>query len=687
MTQRIDLLGAISITHDGKPRRIVNSPKGCALLAYLIVTAEQQRREQLADMLWDATSTSRGLQNLRELLVRVRRDVPEVETTRQTAIFVPTVETEVDLIALREGLQSADPATKDNALSRYKGELLSGFYVEGATAFNEWLLIERERLHRRVLDAYRQLCQHYQAHEMWAAGQTAARRWLQLAEWSDEACRYFMRFSAERNQFSAAHQMYETLRQRLHAELGVSPDQETTQLLARIERKRNAATWERLANAELLPPANLPPSSVMPFQRNRDFVGREETLKEIVGLFAKSAEQPQAVAITGIGGIGKTQTAVEFAYRYGQQFHGVYWLNFGDPENVASEIARLGSERGMGLFQAADQLSTGEQVLRVQRAWQEATPRLLIFDSCENEQVLADWLPVTGGCRVLLTSRRGIWSRGVAVVSQELLARAESVRLLQQLAPAQTAQEARQIAAKLGDLPLALHLAGSFLNHYATVTPANYLEQLNRRNLIEHPSLHGRGVQRSPTDHDLSLAHTFALSYDQLSVGTPAHHLLLALACCAAGEPVPQAVAVRIVTGSGGELRTESAELAAIDALTQLQALGLLTLQRGQITLHRLVVQFVRLHGELNESRQRIASILAELLQGTVSQSGIDLSALHSRCPHSGRITIGSVQRTSPSSALTLVGAISCGHRTATPLYAVCCACQKCAASQGRTRI
>ena len=611
--RQIDLLGSVSITENGTPLRVMNSAKGCALLAYLIVTGKPQQREYLASLLWSGVSTSRSLQNLRELLVRVRRDVPEVQTTRQTATFTPSAESIIDVIELEKGLNSADPLTQASALKLYKGELLAGFHIDGARLFSEWLTVERERLHRRVLAAYHQLCHHYHDEQMWGRGQALARAWLAVEGWSDEAVRHFMRFSAELNEYAVARRMYDSFHSRLEREIGIAPERETTRLLAQLEREQDAKIWRGLADSPLAPPADLPPSSVVPFQRNREFVGREESLKQIVEHFALSAGQ--AVALTGISGVGKRQAAVEFAYRYGQQFHGVYWLNFGDPHAIADEVAAIGGERGMGLYRERDQLSTAEQVRRVQRAWQESTPRLLIFDNCEDEQTLADWLPVTGGCRVLVTSRRGRWSSGVATVALDVLGRGASVRLLRRLAPALASADADRVAAELGDLPLALHLAGGFLNRYSVVKPADYLRQLRQRDLIDHPSLCGRGAEYSPTDYFRSVARAFLVSYERLRPGTVAHGLLMEIACLAGGERVPLGVAVRMVGG-------DSAELVTVDALTELQSLGLLTLQAGQITMHRLVTHFVRTRGSFDGVRGRVADVLTDLLDERYAERG-----------------------------------------------------------------
>ncbi|VAW33663.1 hypothetical protein MNBD_CHLOROFLEXI01-3805 [hydrothermal vent metagenome] len=117
-------------------------------------------------------------------------------------------------------------------------------------------------------------------------------------------------------------------------------------------------------------------------------------------------------------------------------------------------------------------LSQTDQIGRIRKAWQEAIPRLLIFDNCEEEALLSEWVPVTGGCRVLLTSRRANWSRALQVCERPLplLDLSESVALLNQLVPNLNPEEASDIATELGRLPLALHLAGSFLERYPQIT-------------------------------------------------------------------------------------------------------------------------------------------------------------------------------------------------------------------------
>ncbi|WP_129630491.1 hypothetical protein [Candidatus Oscillochloris fontis] len=271
-----------------------------------------------------------------------------------------------------------------------------------------------------------------------------------------------------------------------------------------------AAALELLAALPLddLPPhAPLPTPHRMPFSRNPHFVGRGDDLHWLAATLKGGATAAigQIAAATGLGGIGKTNLATEFAHRYGKFFAGgVFWLSFADPQVITAEIAACGMALNLPGF--AD-LKIDDQVRRVIAAWQEALPRLLIFDNCEDEALLAQWRPTTGGCRVLVTSRASQWESVLGVVERRLdvLERAESIALLRSLRETLGEDEAAMLAEVLGDLPLALHLAGNFLRTYPQEQPAAYRQRLASA-LINHPSLMGRGSRHSPTNHELHVA-------------------------------------------------------------------------------------------------------------------------------------------------------------------------------------
>ena len=100
-----------------------------------------------------------------------------------------------------------------------------------------------------------------------------------------------------------------------------------------------------LPDPDTLPdPGPLPPGSRLPFQRNAVFTGRVEPLKALARalIHGESASTLVTQAVHGMGGIGKTQLAVEFAHRYGRYFCSVHWLNAALPEGIAAQVALCG---------------------------------------------------------------------------------------------------------------------------------------------------------------------------------------------------------------------------------------------------------------------------------------------------------------------------------------------------------
>ncbi len=357
------------------------------------------------------------------------------------------------------------------------------------------------------------------------------------------------------------------------------------------------------------PRASLPPCSRMPFRANPLFVGRQidlQTLAQVLKGGHSTAAIGQTAAATGLGGIGKTQLASEFAHCYGRYFAGgVFWLSFADPHAIQVEVAACGGAGGLDLRPNFGNLPLPDQVRLVLSAWCSPLPRLLIFDNCEDENLLAQWRPPTGGARVLVTSRRGHWNPafGVRALPLDVLTRTESVALLRKHRPDLAAGEADgassildALAAELGDLPLALHLAGSFLAAYCHASfgaPDVYLAQL-RHDGLDHPSLAEDG-RTLTTGHERHVSRTFALSHQRLDPEQPTDALAITLlarsAHFAPGEPIPRALLLATI-----EQRDEfEAQRRAEDALARLIALGLLESESGgHLTLHRLLAVFVR---------------------------------------------------------------------------------------------
>ncbi|MCB9101641.1 MAG: hypothetical protein H6632_19045 [Anaerolineales bacterium] len=316
-----------------------------------------------------------------------------------------------------------------------------------------------------------------------------------------------------------------------------------------IDPAEAQATLARMPLDERPDYSELPPWSLLPYGRNPNFVGREATLRALAqALKEGEAQTPPLAIVAGMGGLGKTQAAVEFAHRYGPFFAGgVFWLNCADAANIEAELVRCGGPEGLAL-PAFEALAFSDKVGRVRREWESGLPRLLIFDNCEDPALLEQWRPKRGGSRVLVTSRRGDWTAltttPLTLLPLALLTVNESRALLGRLAAHLTETEQDQIAHTLDYHPLALHVAGSYLAANRDDYPAaDFLAAVEQEALQEEALAQSREALHLPGNHTPHLYATFALSYLQLDSRRPADHLaqlaLLHAALLAPGAPLP----------------------------------------------------------------------------------------------------------------------------------------------------
>jgi|GEM_PF-850110 len=349
-------------------------------------------------------------------------------------------------------------------------------------------------------------------------------------------------------------------------------------------------------------PGDLPHGSHLPFPRNRFFTGRVEDLQKLAETLLGDPLPGVVInqALSGMGGIGKTQLAVEFAYEYGHHFKGVHWLDLRDPQAFESQIALCGEKMGLADWPPTQP----EQVSATLRAWSEQPPRLLILDNFED---LPFANPVLSrlrhsGLRLLVTSRHTEWppALGLACLALEEFSPRESLDFLRNYLPETRADETAlmRLAEHLGHLPLALELAARYLAKLPSLGVDEYLAGLEHA--LEHASMKNwKPEQTSLTGHDLSLAQTFAQSWERLD-SPLARQVFIKAGYCAPNTPLPGPVLEAMLDEEGQPAVTLD------EALADLLGLGLL---KPGPAVHPLLAQFAR---GLDEGRAALAIFSAE---------------------------------------------------------------------------
>jgi tetratricopeptide (TPR) repeat protein len=261
----------------------------------------------------------------------------------------------------------------------------------------------------------------------------------------------------------------------------------------------------------------------MSYRRNAYFTGREDILQLLRHtLLAQHASLVPRLplALSGLGGVGKSQIALEYAYRYREHYHTVLWLHAASYQDLVADVtavADLLDLPGKDTAKPAQLIETLKEWLTQLTRW------LLIFDNVESLQLLDDFLPGEIKGHLLLTTLShptGTHAHRIAVEPMDnntgaelLLRRAKLIAIDRTLEPmaAADAAIARSLSEDMGGLPLALDQAGAYIEETA-VSLSEYEEryQAKRRDL-----LHRRGSWASDSEHPLPVAATLKLSFER----------------------------------------------------------------------------------------------------------------------------------------------------------------------------
>jgi non-specific serine/threonine protein kinase len=507
----VTLLGQFEVLHDGK-RLTIPTRNAQSLFAYLILNAgTAHRRERLAGLLWPDSTEENARSNLRHELWRLRKALKTAGGSYfliddLTIAFNPQSEYSLDAQKLEsvplEGSTAADELMA--ALSAYRGELLPGFY-------DEWVFVERERLHGLFEARMSRLLEILLAEGRWAEVLDWGMRWIALGQWPEPAYRALMTAYASRGDVSKAMAIYERFAQGLQKDLGLKPSEQTQALYKRLK-----AGWKTEASAQA--PAATKGPSISPAEKSApsaplrrlrrsnlprpltSFIGREREIRQVERLVSSG----RLVTITGSGGVGKTRLAIQVARALAPQFpDGAWWAELA-ALSVSPAAPDGDSEGRQGALSRADAVAQviakalripelpGLPVLDGVSERLSDKQLLLVLDNCEHlieacaalaERLLGDCPQVS----ILVTSREPLrvpgekaWylpSLSLPEIGRSLefedIVQSEAVNLFIERTgdvlpgywPGQAgAATIAQICRRLDGIPLAIELAAARMN-------------------------------------------------------------------------------------------------------------------------------------------------------------------------------------------------------------------------------
>ncbi|MFJ3336891.1 FxSxx-COOH system tetratricopeptide repeat protein [Streptomyces sp. NPDC086766] len=295
---------------------------------------------------------------------------------------------------------------------------------------------------------------------------------------------------------------------------GASQMSTTPQRTAEGDRTTQPRVW-----------GNLPP-------RNPNFTGRSELLELLAQRLREGTTTVLPEAIHGMGGVGKTQLAIEYAYRHQAEYDVVWWIPSERPGQIGQALVELAQR--LGLVTTTEANIAGPAVREALREGRPYARWLLIFDNADNPEQVRHYFPQGGNGTILVTSRNRRWGQVGGSLEVDVFTREESKELLRRSGPPLSDAEADRLAEALGDLPLALEQAAAW--RAETGMPASEYLRLFENKRMELLEV------APPPDYQLPVAAAWNVSLDHLETRSPAALRLLQLCSYFAPDPISRSI-------------------------------------------------------------------------------------------------------------------------------------------------
>ena len=349
----------------------------------------------------------------------------------------------------------------------------------------------------------------------------------------------------------------------------------------------------------------------VPFRRNPSFTGREDVLNKIYTMFQaeKETELPLPLGLSGLGGIGKKQIGIEYAYRYRHEYKNVLWVQAETRETLELDFCRIA-----GILRLPEQNEKDQSIIiKAVKRWLETQERwLLILDNVEDLRMMSDYLPFANMGRALLTTRAQTMAglaRKIKIVEMELqdsisfLLRRASMDLQNSPLDNNAAKDylnAKEIVQEMGRLPLALDQAGAYIEE----TRCSLSRYLSLYRTQQTQMLKRRG--ESASDHLEPVATTWSLNFQKIRHASPLAAQILHLCTFLAPDAIPEEIFTDGGPALGSKFQKAVTDAYVFDtAISELLKYSLLhrDSQTSTLTIHRLVQAAVK--NDMNEGTQR----------------------------------------------------------------------------------
>ncbi|MEU4333958.1 FxSxx-COOH system tetratricopeptide repeat protein [Micromonospora lupini] len=333
----------------------------------------------------------------------------------------------------------------------------------------------------------------------------------------------------------------------------------------------------------------------------RSFVGRQSELASLAAVMANgSGVVAQSQAVHGLGGVGKSELALQYAFHHHAKYSIVWWITADSPLSIENGLADLAHR----LHPDSESIATNQESARWTLGWLQAhSDWLLVLDNVEHRADIEPLLGQVADGHILITTRRDVGWEEITdgCLRVEVLAPSAAVELLLKLSSQKDEQTAAVLAGELGCLPLALQQAGAYLRQTRT-TLGSYLQDLRR------DPAQTLGSVAADNGAERAVARVWSVTLAHIANLAPTAVAVLNVLSWLAPDELP-----RNVTRDG------AIDGSRIDhALGVLASYNMITLTEKTVAVHRLVQAIIRNAATTNAKATEIQAMAIGLLRSAM---------------------------------------------------------------------